>query len=173
MTIFIAGVHGVGKTYLAKQATSRLGLKYATASQLIREERGRASWNSDKRVDEVEDNQAALVAAVARVKAAEQSLVLDGHFVLRDALGQHQRLSEAVFRDLGCTSIILIACPVLVVLERLAARGDNSWDEAEMASFARAEAENATVVANALRIRLVELSSPSLDEFEEALKQAL
>jgi adenylate kinase len=57
MTIFIAGIHGVGKTYLAKQAASEMGLKYATASQLIREERGHASWDSNKRVDEVENNQ--------------------------------------------------------------------------------------------------------------------
>jgi adenylate kinase len=173
MTIFIAGVHGVGKTYLAKQATFRLGLKYATASQLIREERGHTSWNSSKRVDEVAANQAALVAAVARIKADKQALVLDGHFVLRKEVGQHQRLPDSVFRDLGCTSIILLACPTPVVLERLVARGDSSWDEAEMASFARAEAEHAASVASSLRIRLIELNSPSIDEFDEALKQVL
>ncbi|WP_432729694.1 ATP-binding protein [Variovorax sp. W6] len=173
MTIFIAGVHGVGKTYLAKQATLRLGLKYATASQLIREERGHTSWNSSKQVDEVAANQAALVAAVTRIKADKQALVLDGHLVLRKDVGQHLRLPDSVFHDLGCTSIILLACPTPVVLERLVARGDNSWDEAEMASFARAEAEHAAFVASSLRIRLIELKSPSIDEFDEALKQVL
>ena len=40
MTIFVAGIHGVGKTFLAQPAAARLGMRYATASQLIREERG-------------------------------------------------------------------------------------------------------------------------------------
>ena len=68
MTTFIAGIHGVGKTYLAKPAAVRLGMTYATASQLIREERGRASWDASKMVDDVASNQAALVAAVSRIK---------------------------------------------------------------------------------------------------------
>jgi len=44
MTIFVAGIHGVGKTYVAKPVAQRLGLRYATASQLIREERCRETW---------------------------------------------------------------------------------------------------------------------------------
>jgi len=173
MTIFVAGVHGVGKTYLAKQATLRLGLRYATASQLIREERGLISWSSDKQVDEVAANQEALVAAVNRIKADKQMLVLDGHLVLRKAIGHHQRLPDSVFLDLGCISIILLTCPVPVVLERLAARGDDSWSEAEMVSFAKAESENAIAVANSVRIPLVELTAPSIEDFEMALRKIL
>ena len=69
MTTFIAGIHGAGKTHLAKPAAARLAMTYATASQLIRDERGRASWSMSKVVDELAENQAALVAAVSRVKA--------------------------------------------------------------------------------------------------------
>ena len=39
MTIFVAGVHGAGKTFATKPACQKLGLVYATASQLIQEER--------------------------------------------------------------------------------------------------------------------------------------
>lgn len=173
MTIFVAGIHGVGKTYLAKPAASLLGLKYATASQLIREERGHASWDSSKRVDEVQDNQAALIAAVARLKAEGQSLILDGHLVLRTAVEQHERLPHSVFRDLGCSTIILITSPTSLVLDRLAARGDSSWSKAEVASFESEESEHANAVAKSLEIPLVKLDQPSAVEFESALVQAL
>lgn len=173
MTIFIAGVHGVGKTYLAKPAAARLALRYATASQLIREERGHASWDAAKKVDEVADNQAALIKAVERINACGQTLLLDGHLVLRKAVGEHERLPDAVFRDLGCSAIILLTCPVSTVLKRLSARGDVSWSEGEMRAFANAEHEHAETVASALHIPLTVLKTPSNDEFDSNLRQIL
>lgn len=169
MTIFVAGVHGVGKTYLAKPAALRLGMRYATASQLIREERGYATWDSSKKVDEVSQNQAALVAAVDKINLAGHSLLLDGHFVLRTAVGSHQMLPQAVFRDLGCTSVVLLACPTEVVLERLSSRGENSWTEDEIVVFARCEADRAAAVCEALAIPLVTLREPTLDAFDSVL----
>lgn len=173
MTIFIAGIHGVGKTYLAKPAATRLALRYATASQLIREERGHASWDSGKKVDEVADNQAALIRAVARINASGQTLLLDGHLVLRKAIGEHERLPDAVFRDLGCRAIILLTCPVPTVLERLSAREDASWSEVEIHAFANAEHEHAGVVTSALSIPLTVLNTPSNEEFDSTLQHML
>lgn len=37
MIIFVAGVHGAGKTFATKPACQKLGLVHATASQLIKE----------------------------------------------------------------------------------------------------------------------------------------
>jgi adenylate kinase len=168
-TIFIAGIHGVGKTHLAKPAAERLEIKYATASQLIREERGRASWNTTKLVDEVDQNQSALVAAVRQIKIQSSRLLLDGHFVLRAAPYKHVCLPDAVFRDIDCTSVVLLTCPSQVVLERLVDRGDNSWDEVEVISFAHAEATNATFVCAAIGVPLITLDVPTATEFETVL----
>jgi len=173
MTVFIAGVHGVGKTYLAKPAAVRLALRYATASQLIREERGHASWDTAKKVDEIADNQAALIKAVARINASGQTLLLDGHLVLRKAIREHERLPDVVFRDLGCSAIILLTCRVSTVLERLSARGDVSWSEVEMRAFANAEHEHAEIVASALHIPLSILNAPTIDEFDSTLRHML
>ncbi len=173
MTIFIAGIHGVGKTYLAKPAADRVGLRYATASQLIREERGHASWDAAKKVDEVADNQAALIKAVERINASGQTLLLDGHLVLRKAIGEHERLPDVVFRDLDCSAIILLTCPVSTVLQRLSARGDVSWSEVEIRAFANAEHEQAEAVASSLRIPLTVLKAPSNDEFDSNLRHIL
>ena len=170
MTTFIAGIHGAGKTHLAKPAAARLAMTYATASQLIRDERGRASWSMSKVVDELAENQAALVAAVSRVKATGHSLLLDGHCVLRIATNVHQRIPEAVFRDLGCSAIVLVGCSSKVVLSRLASRGDNSWAEAEVDAFALAEAEHAAAICASLAVPLVSLEAPTADEFDAVLE---
>ena len=54
--IFLSGVHGVGKGFLGAPAARALGMDHLTASQLIREEKGRVTWETDKRVSEVDDN---------------------------------------------------------------------------------------------------------------------
>ena len=65
MIVFVGGIHGVGKTYLGEPVAKTLGVRHATASQLIREERGLQSWGSDKRVSDINDNQRALVSAMS------------------------------------------------------------------------------------------------------------
>lgn len=171
MTILVAGVHGAGKTFAAKPACERLGLIHATASQLIREERGQASWDAAKVVSEVEQNQLALVSAARRVLATGKKLVLDGHFVLRRAAGDHERLSVEVFSALSCTAVLLIRCPVPVLLERLHARNDMSWSEVELAIFSNAEEEHGAHVASALKIPMVTLDMPSSGQIETWLQR--
>lgn len=169
MTVFVGGVHGVGKTFLAKPAAAKLGMTYATASQLIRDERGRATWDSSKAVGEIRENQAALVAAVNRLRLTGHALLLDGHFVLRRMPGEHERLPMSVFRDLACTSVLLLVCPTEVVLARMADRNNSSWDRDELIEFAKAEASHAAQVCAALAIPLVTLHAPTPDDFELAL----
>ncbi|HCY15045.1 MAG: hypothetical protein A2Z93_02770 [Curvibacter sp. GWA2_64_110] len=169
MTIFVSGVHAVGKTYLAKPACEALGFRYATASQLIREERGLSSWNANKVVNDIEQNQAALVAAVQRIKQSGLTLVLDGHFVLRKAAGIHERLPESVFHDLGCTGTILLSAPLQVIDERLIARGDTSWTADELLSFAAAEKQHAETISAALAIPLHVMETPSLANFQQTI----
>lgn len=163
MTIFVAGVHGAGKTFATKPACQKLGLVHATASQLIKQERGLASWDASKVVSDVDQNQVALVSAARRIREAGATLVLDGHLVLRRASGEHERISVDVFRSLGCSAILLIRSPVAVLQERLHARQDTSWSDDELAAFSNAEDEHGQDVAQALDIPLTMLDAPSVD----------
>lgn len=172
MTIFVAGIHGAGKTFATKPACQKLGLKHATASQLIREERGLASWDAGKMVSDVDLNQRALIAAATRIRDAGETLVLDGHFVLRRAPGLHERLSIDVFRALKCTSLLLIRSPVSVVFDRLIARQDMTWEHAELERFSEAEDAHGAEVAKALGITLTILDTPSLDDVAAWFKVA-
>lgn len=173
MIVFVAGIHGVGKTHLAAPLAEQLGLRHSTASQLIREERGSQSWGKDKRVSDVDGNQAALISAVTRIKAGGQSLLLDGHFVLRDENGAYMPIPESVFRALQVDAILLLECNVEVISARLMERDDHSWSVADLASLASYENSHAVRVASALGLPLRVLSAPSAAEFRGAVKSLL
>lgn len=173
MTIFVGGAHGVGKTHLAQPAAQRLGICYSTASQLIREERGKASWTAAKQVSEIDENQAALVGAVERILQSGEHLLLDGHLVLRREPFVHERLAEQVFRRLRCRRIIVVTAPTLAVQSRLKGRGDESWTDNEIAALVEAEVEHAAQVAASMAIPLLVLDQPDAGAFDRAVEDGL
>lgn len=173
MTVLVAGAHGAGKTFLAKPAAERLGFRYATASQLIREERGHATWTETRQVTQIDENQIALVRAVARILNGGEQLLLDGHLVLRSRPNEHQRLHESVFRSLRCRGIIILTAPIDILLSRLRARGDDTWTTDELAAFCEAENEHGAAVATQLGIAVTVLVSPSRAQFDAAIKASL
>lgn len=173
MIVFVGGIHGVGKTYLGAPAAQHLGIRHATASQLIREERGLQTWGTDKRVAGIDENQAALVSATARLRAEGQRLLLDGHFVLRETSGSLTMVDVQVFRDLQIGAALLLATELDVVLNRLRERGDHSWSESELRTLADYEEAHARRVSEELRLPLKHLVSPTREDFVSALRVAL
>jgi adenylate kinase len=171
--IFVAGIHGVGKTYLSVPIARQTGIRHATASQLIREERGMQSWGQDKRVSEVDDNQAALISSVGRIIVSGQTLLLDGHFVLRGGNGSDITIPEAVFRDLRVDAVLLVEGDVEVISRRLTARGDYSWNLDELVSLAIKEAAHALSITSALGIPLRVMKNPDLECFKNAVQEIL
>lgn len=173
MIIFVSGIHGVGKTFLGAPVAQQLGIRHATASQLIREERGLQSWGADKRVSGLDENQAALILATKRVHSGGQKLLLDGHFVLRGTNGEINEIDTQVFRDLQIDAVLLLEVDIGVVIERLKARGDTSWTSSELRSLAEREEAHARRVSSALGIAFRNLLAPSERQFRDAIEAIL
>lgn len=167
MTLFVAGVHAVGKTYVLGPVCSSLGIRHTTASQLIREQRGLANWTVSRQVDDIDENQRALVAAVQRLKQNKERFVLDGHFVLRRAVGVHEKIGLETFSRLMVRGVILLEAGSRVIAERLSQRGDSTWDETEIELFSQKELEHAEFVCHELKIPLFKLLSPSEEKVRE------
>lgn len=172
MTLFVAGVHAVGKTYLLKPVCEQLGLMHATASQLIREQKGQANWTATRQVDDVDENQKALVAAVQTLNAEGQQLVLDGHFVLRKSAGVHGPIGLPTFSQLQIKSVVLLEAPSEVVLSRLTQRGDPTWTLTEVEAFAHLEAAHAISICEQLSIPMTRLNMPTEEQARQALLNA-
>lgn len=174
MVIFLAGAHGVGKTFMGKPAAESAGCRYATASSLIRDELGgMQNWGENKRTKNVTSNQDALVAAVSRIVENESAmLVLDGHFVLRNESGDLVSLPAAIFKRLGLSSVILIESPAPVVAARLEERGAPQSIE-DISRLAEAELHSAERICKEIGIPLTRLVSPSKEQLLSVLQDAL
>lgn len=172
MNIFVAGIHGVGKTYLAGRLPAGVGLIHTSASKLIREERDLPSWGQDKRVANIDDNQLALAAAVARHNAQGSHLLLDGHFVLLDQSSKFVSLAPEVFCSLNLKAVILVEAPADVVAHRLLGRDGVNREPAFLDNFAACERDHARAVCAELGLPLQILDSPSDEEFASAILAA-
>jgi adenylate kinase len=172
MNIFVAGVHGVGKTYLAQQLPVEFGLVHTSASKLIKEERSMATWGTDKKVSDVDGNQLALAAAVSRHNKAGVRLLLDGHFVLRDASGQFVRLGADVFGALNLNAVILLEAAPHLIAERVLERDAREESIEELRLFLDAERAQAMLVCEVLGIGLTVASSPTAADFAEMVSCA-
>ncbi|MGF6220884.1 ATP-binding protein [Pseudomonas sp. YL-218 TE3947] len=170
MNIFIAGVHGVGKTYLASRISARLGLTHTSASKLIKEERALPNWEADKRVSDVDANQVALAEAVARHNSGGTHLLLDGHFILLNSQGEFSPLGADVFKTLNLKGVVLLEASPEIIAGRIRERDGRDADIENIAAFLSAERTQAHKVCSQLGISLQVLKEPSPEAFAKAIK---
>jgi len=170
MNILVAGVHGVGKTYLASKLPATFGLAHTSASKLINEERSMPNWGANKRVSDVDTNQIALAAAVKRHNGAGTRLLLDGHFVLLNAQGEFSRLGTEVFKSLNLYGVVLLEADPHAIAIRIRERDGREADIDHIVEFITAERSQAQMVCHELGIPLRILNAPNPDIFAEAVR---
>lgn len=174
MVIFLAGVHGVGKTFLGRPAAEIAGLAYASASSLIREEIRAQNWDASKRVRDAPANQEALIRAIDKLnRENEAMIVLDGHFVLRGEHGVYVRLPIDVFQRLNLCGVILLDASVETILSRLKTRGGFNPSREEVLSLQREERDHVERICSALKIPVEHLLDPNIEAVSVALKTLL
>ncbi|RAU48782.1 MULTISPECIES: ATP-binding protein [unclassified Pseudomonas] len=164
MTVFVAGIHGVGKTYLCESFSKSTGVKHRSASSLIRAEREHADWGVNKFTRGIDENQSALIAAVRRCLSDSPYLLLDGHFVLKDSQGNLVRLATDIFESLSITAVILVENSHETIAARLAAR-DGTLHPGDINASMLAERQQANIICGILGIPLIQLTAPTLEEF--------
>lgn len=169
MTLFVAGVHAVGKSFVLGPVCASLGIRHVTASQLIKEQRGLSNWTASRQVDDIDENQRVLVAAVQRLRQSGEKFVMDGHFVLRRSAGVHEKIGLETFSRLLVERVVLLESGSAVITDRLLRRGDNTWDAAEVEVFSQMESEHADYVCRELGVPLVRLASPSEQQVKEVI----
>ena len=173
MNIFLAGIHGVGKTYLAERLPTGSGLLHTSASGLIKEERALPGWGADKHVSDVDENQIALAKAVRRYNASGTALLLDGHFVLLDKEGLFVLLGVEVFETLNLSAVVLIEAQPEVVASRVCQRDGLDRSPKWLAEFAAKERAQAEFVCGRLLLPMRILTSPKEGDFAAAVSASM
>ena len=169
--IFLAGVHGVGKGFIGAPVAQALGFSHFTASQLIREEKGQATWGSDKKTSDLDENQIALIRALSQRRLTHSCILLDGHFVLRNAQGILTPLATEVFKELRLTGVILLTDESNVVAKRLALRDKSETSIEFISELAEAESAHALTVCRELRLPLAVVHQPNEKSVGDSIKR--
>ena len=156
--VFLGGVHGVGKSTFAQQLAEILGIKFYSASALIKEARnGIISWDSEKRVSEINKNQDLLITAIDNKRLYENPAILDGHYVLRDKEGEIKELPVNLFEAIGPKLLILLTASSNEVLHRLRARDQSNLSLQQVEKEQSLELEHAHRISKTIDVDLIEV----------------
>lgn len=150
--IFVAGVHGVGKTTFCDELKTKLKIPSYSSSDLIK------AYNSelefpDKKIKEIKTNQDALLHSIQQ-NVIESRLLLDGHFVLLNKNGSIQKIPLETFQTLNPICIILLTENPIKIQNRLDNRGANNLSVDEIQSLQESEILYAKEVSTLLNINL-------------------
>lgn len=161
--IFVAGIHGVGKTFFCQQAANKLDLEHVSASTLIKQAKQRSS-EQQKAVANVSQNQDALIAELQKHQWHSRVLLLDGHFCLLTTTGTMQPVPIETFQKMNPASVILLTAPVTVIQARLQSRDSQSYSIDLLEALQTAEIHQAHGVCAELNIPLLTIMSDDLTE---------
>lgn len=149
--IFVAGIHGVGKTTGCMHVAQSLGVPHVTASQIIREGKASGIADVEKVVDNLDENQLVLVQGVQHHLFREKRLLLDGHFTLRTKEGI-KPIPLRVFQSLSIRAVAVFTDDPVQIALRISERDDTTHHVDAIRSHQETEVAHAHRVSTALGI---------------------
>lgn len=156
-TIFISGIHGVGKSYICGIINKELGISHYSASSLIREYR-EDLVAANKAVQNIKVNQSALVEQYHKLKD-ENLIIMDGHTcLLKDGL-QSERIPMAVFEALDICALVYVSAPVETIVERIKKRDGILHDTNRIEELLNDECSYCQEIAKHLSVPMICIES--------------
>jgi adenylate kinase len=116
--IFIAGIHGVGKSTLCKNVAKMHNVKHIVASELI------STKLITKGVDftDIKDNQRSIITRLKEELKENGTLLFDGHFTLLTADKNIWKIPEDTFKEINPKRIILLIDKPINIQKKLMKR---------------------------------------------------
>lgn len=157
-SIFIAGVHGVGKSTFSSELKTKLNLPHYSASTLIKSF-DKSLFFADKRVTDVEGNQDVLINSIIQ-NVTEDVFILDGHFTLMKENNSIENIPIKTFEQLHIIKSILLLEQPEVIYHRIENREKKivlSIDE--IRNMQQRELQQAKLICSNLSIPLIILNN--------------
>lgn len=168
-TIFVAGVHGVGKTSMCQDFAQRFGFAHKSAGQLIRESKVATTDGNSKAVKDIDGDQQLLIQAVSKIRTSGESLLLDGHFAVLNSEHLPTALVTNVFANLNIDAIIAIFDEPAFIAARMTIRDGINKNESDVNALQSLELDRARQVASELNLPLVTLKAFDQNGFDDAV----
>ncbi|HBJ79747.1 MULTISPECIES: ATP-binding protein [Fusobacterium] len=146
--IFVAGIHGVGKTTYCQKRSNIDKIPHYSASELIKKH----VFLNGKNTEKIERNQNILYSAIAELK--EEVIYLDGHFCLFNKEGKPEKIPKNIFEKLNIISIVLLYGDLKEILMRINKRDCSDYSIEKLEQLQKNEIEYAEELAKELEIPL-------------------
>ena len=150
--IFIAGIHGVGKSVACKSLCSEANIHHISASDLIR--RAKNKVDEGKLVEDIGSNQNCLIEAFRETVNPDLFYVMDGHFCLLDSKRQIEKIPPYVFEVINPRGVLLLKDDIKNIHERLISRDDTKYDIELLDRFQECEIVHAQHICNRMNFPL-------------------
>lgn len=150
--IFLAGIHGVGKTTLSQQMTNGTEIKSVSASNLIKSSLKNINLNK-KITDNIVKNQNHLLRAIEENLDPQSKYIMDGHFCLLNKNREVEKIPLSTFIDISPLAIIVLYDDLNKVFSRLQCRDKiNVLDKKTLNAMQKCELEHGFFIAHSLGI---------------------
>lgn len=149
--IFIAGVHGVGKTTLCNDLADKFNIKHFSASDLIRTEKEEEHLRN-KQVENIDINQDYLIIAINKYFNSATWYLLDGHFYLLNKDNEITQIPYSIYEGIAPSAILVLVDKAENIYARLKSRDSIRYDLALLRSFQEQEIVYAEYIRDKLGV---------------------
>ncbi len=141
-SIFLSGVHGVGKTTLCEAVAQIVEIKHVISSSLL-----------ERNALPVPGGESEFICRrIEELLMSTPVLLVDGHFVLSDHQRNIIRVDKEIYRRIRVQGIIVLVDAVERIQERLEKRDGKRVDSGFLTEFQDAELEHSDRVARMLNV---------------------
>jgi len=175
-SIFVGGIHGVGKSTICSDISTELNILHLTASDLIRQYKKESSIQDKdrgKHVGNISKNQDILVSALNNSVVKDDIFILDGHFTILDAQGVVRQVPSSVFSEINPKALFIITEKPEVIQLRLMKRDETVYDLREIGQMQDAELAHAAGVAKETGLKMYELASSQSTQLRDYIKNIM
>lgn len=169
-TIFVGGIHGVGKGHLCSYLIEIFkDIKHLSASEVL-------EWDksNNKEVDNVEDTQNRLIKNLKKIISPDEKYLLDGHFCLLKTNSTFEQIPLDTFREINPILIILlIEDNVETIKDQLDKRDNKNYNLDLLEEFQSRELSRAKAISDELGVECVQVSSNEIDDILPIINRVL
>lgn len=169
--VFLGGVHGVGKSTLAKLCQG-FGIEHLRAGDLIKSAANDARFDDRKYVKDIGGNQSILITALQARTKDGGTYLLDGHFTLFSNQGKVEKIPMDTFAAIKPASMALVVDNPEAIASRINSRDKAGHDAKQLSAMQEQEIEHARAVSTALGIPLTLINSGDEAAFSNWLSSA-
>ena len=164
--IFVAGVYGVGKSYLCNAISDEMGIPFYSAGDLIAERNGE-KYGRNKKVIDKKNNQKILIKCIEE-KIVKNNIILAGHMCVFDKNGDITKIDLKQLENMHIMNMILLTAKIDRVYNNLLTRDRVDYSITTLKNLMSLEREQFILLASRLRIpaNIIEMTYSEKDIIE-------